>query len=140
MLLVRGFRFSLPPKTLDYADYLTNFELFYRSKTKIKDVPLSSFCFYNANVPQNLSDEVPVALHRLSKNKNVVVQKADKGNSVVLVDRDVYVKHMENILKDNTKFKKVDIKARTLNFQVDHEKRINEILPRLKSSGSLSEK
>ena len=125
---------------LNYADYLTHFELFYRSKTKIKDVPLSSFCFYNANVPQNLSDEVLVALHRLSKNKNVVVQKADKGNSVVLVDRDVYVKHMENILKDNTKFKKVDIKARTLSFQVNHEKRINEILQRLKSSGSLSEK
>ena len=125
---------------LNYADYLTHFELFYRSKTKIKDVPLSSFCFYNANVPQNLSDEVLVALHRLSKNKNVVVQKVDKGNSVVLVDRDVYVKHMENILKDNTKFKKVDIKARTLSFQVNHEKRINEILQRLKSSGSLSEK
>ena len=125
---------------LNYADYLTHFELFYRSKTKIKDVPLSSFHFYNANVPQNLSDEVLVALHRLSKNKNAVVQKADKGNSVVLVDRDVYVKHMENILKDNTKFKKVDMKARTLSFQVNHEKRINEILQRLKSSGSLCEK
>ena len=59
---------------------------------------------------------------------------------MVLVDRDVYVKHMENIFKDNTKFKKVDIKARTLSFQVNHEKRINEILQRLKSSGSLSEK
>ena len=125
---------------LNYADYLTHFELFYRSKTKIKDVPLSSFFFFYANVPQNLSDEVLVALHRLSKNKNVVVQKADKGNSVVLVDRDVYVKHMENILKDNTKFKKVDMKARTLSFQVNHEKRINEILQRLKSSGSLCEK
>ena len=30
-LLVRGLRFSLPPKKLNYADYLTNFELFYRS-------------------------------------------------------------------------------------------------------------
>ena len=62
-----------------------------------------SFTFYNANVPQNLSDEEPEAVDRLSKNKNLVIQKADKGNSVVLVDRDVYVKHMENILKDNIK-------------------------------------
>ena len=46
---------------------------------------------------------------------------------MVLVHSDVYVKHMENILKDNTKFEKVDIKTRTLNFQVSHEKRINEI-------------
>ena len=59
---------------------------------------------------------------------------------MVLVDRDVYVKHMENILKDNTKFEKVDIKTRTLNFQVNHEKRINKILKRLNSSGSLSDK
>ena len=107
-LLVRGLRFSLPPKKLNYADYLTNLELFYRSiqnldvllnggldlvKTKIKDAVLSSFCFYDANVPQKLIDEELEALHKLSKNKNVVVQKADKGNSMVLVDRDIYVKH-----------------------------------------------
>ena len=57
---------------------------------------------------------------------------------MVLVDRGVHVKHMGNILKDNTEFGKVDMKTRTLNFQVNHEKLINEILKRLKSSGSLS--
>ena len=106
-------------------------------KTKIKDAALSSFRFYNANVPQNLSEEELEALDRLFKNKNLVVQKADKSNSVVLV---VYVKHMENILKDNTKLEKVDIKTGTLNFQVNHEKLISEILKRLKSLGSLSDK
>ena len=66
--------------------------------------------FYNATVLQNLSDEELEALERLSKNKNLVVQKAHKGNSMVLVNRYVYVIHMENILKDNIKFEKVDIK------------------------------
>ena len=47
---------------------------------------------------------------------------------------------MENILQDNNKFEKVDIKTRTLNFQVNHEKRVNEILKSLKSAGSLSDK
>ena len=47
---------------------------------------------------------------------------------------------MENILKDKTKFEKVDIKTSTLNFQVNHEKCINEILKRLKSSGNLTDK
>ena len=37
---------------------------------------------------------------------------------------------MKNILKDNTK----------LNFQVNHEKCVNEILKKLKSAGSLSDK
>ena len=124
-LLVRGLPFSLPPKKLNHADYLTNFELFYRSiwnldvlsnsdldfvKTKIKDAALNSLHFYNGTVLQNLSDEELEALERLSKNKNLVVQKAHKDNSMVLVNRYVYVKHMENILKDNTKFEKVDIK------------------------------
>ena len=74
-------------------------------------------------IPQKLE-----ALDRLSKNKNLIVQKVDKGNCVVLVDRDVYTKHMENIFKDNTKFEQVDIKTRTLNFQFNNEKRINKIL------------
>ena len=60
-LLITGLQFSLPPKKLNYADYLTNFELFYRSirnldvlsngdldfvKTKIKNAAQSSFRFY----------------------------------------------------------------------------------------------
>ena len=67
-LLVKGLSFSLPPKKLSYSDYLVNFELFYRSidslnilsgenldyvKTKIKDLALTSFCNYNANIPQH---------------------------------------------------------------------------------------
>jgi len=107
-------------------------------KTKIKDAALSSFRFYNANVPQNLSDEELEALEKLSKNNNLIVQKADKGNSVVLVDKDVYIRHMENILKDNTKFEKVKIKTGILNFQVNHQKRINDYLKSLKDSDSLS--
>ena len=131
--------FELLYRSIRNLDVLLNGDLDF-VKTKIKDAALSSFRFYNANVPQNLSDEELEALDRLSKNKNLVVQKADKGNSMVLVDRDVYVKHMENILKDNTKFKKVDVKTRTLNFQVNHKKRINEILKSLKSTCSISDK
>ena len=35
---------------------------------------------------------------------------------------------------------KVDIKTRTLNFQINHEKCINETLKSLKSAGSLCDK
>ena len=80
---------------------------------------------------------IELSVDGLTFLKVFLIQKADKDSSVVLVHRDVYVKHMENILNDNTKFERVDIKTRTLNFQVSHEKRINEILKSLKSSGSL---
>ena len=61
-LLVNGLNFSLPPKYLDYADYLVNFELFYRNihnlgilsnedldfvKTRTKEAALSSYRNYN---------------------------------------------------------------------------------------------
>ena len=57
---------------------------------------------------------------------------------MVLVDSEVYVNHIENTLKENTKFEKVYIKTRILNFQDNHEKCINEILRSLKSAGSVS--
>ena len=103
-LLVKGLSFSLPPKKLSYSDYLVNFELFYRNidnlkilsgdnldyiKTKIKDLALTSFRNYNANIPQHLSNEEFEALKNLSANCNLIIQKVDKGNSVVSVEKDV---------------------------------------------------
>ena len=151
--LVKGLKFSIPPKKLNYADYLVNFELFYRSickldkisndildfvKTKIKNAALTSFRYYNVNLPRNLSDEEFKTLQNLSKNINLVVQKSDKGNSVVIVDKDVYIQHMELLLSDRAKFEKVDTKKGLLNFTVNHEKRIKEDLKYLKLSGALS--
>ena len=63
-LLVKGLNFSLPPKYLDYTDYLVNFELFYRNirnlvilskenidyvKTRIKEADFSSYQRYLTN-------------------------------------------------------------------------------------------
>ena len=39
----------------------------------------------------------------------------------------MFLSNMENVLKDKTKFEKVDVKTRTLNFQFNQEKRINTI-------------
>ena len=124
-LLVKGLNYVIPPNVLNYADYLANYELLYRdikglgilsnedlnfTKTKIKEAALTSFRSYNSNgFPRNLSDEEFDALQNLSKNTNLVVQKSDKGNSVVLVDKEIYVKRMENILSDNNKFRKDNI-------------------------------
>ena len=103
---MKELKFSITPKKLNHADYLANFELFYRSiynldsisnknldfvKSKIKDAPLTSFLNYNANLTLNLLDEEFKALKNLSKNTNLVIQKSDKGNSVVILDKDVHI-------------------------------------------------
>ena len=79
------------------------------------------------NLPRNLSNGEFKALQNLSRKTNLVVQKSDRGNSVVILDKDVCIKHMES-LNDKAKFEKVDAKKGLLNFTVNHEKRVNEHL------------
>ena len=75
---------------------------------------LSSYRSYNNNVPRNLSKEEFTALQNLSKNKDLIIQKSDKGNSVVIVQREDYLEKMNDILSDQKKFSKVSLKDDTL--------------------------
>ena len=71
---------------------------------------MSSFCTCNSNVLEHLSKGEFNALKKLSQNKLIVNQKSDEGNSIVLVDRDKYIKKMENVLSDQSKFQKTTVK------------------------------
>ena len=71
-------------------------------KTRTK---LSSYRNYNNNVLQHLSKEELLALQNLRKNKNIIIQKSDKGNSVVTVDKADCLDKMENLLNDTRKSK-----------------------------------
>ena len=74
--------------------------MFYRNIDNLKilsggkDLALTSFRNYNANIKQHLSNEEFEALKNRSVNCNFISQKADKGNSVVLVKKNVYIRHM----------------------------------------------
>ena len=119
-------RKTFTSKKLKYADYLLNFELFFRDickldilsnknleflKTKIKDVALSTLRYFNLNVPQHLSDNEFQALEDFSGlKKEAIVQKSDKDNSVVLLNKSDYIRHIEGILKYVNKFEKVSLK------------------------------
>ena len=60
-------------------------------------------------MPQHLSKEEFDALKNL-RNKQIVIEKSDKGNSIVVVDRDKYIEKMENILSDQSKSQKIALK------------------------------
>ena len=62
-----------------------------------------------------------------------MIQKLDKGNSAVILDKDVCIKHIESRLSD-----KARTKTGLLNFTVNHEKLISKYLRSLKSSEALS--
>ena len=106
---------------MDCVDYLVNFELFYRNicglgilsnenldfvKTTTKEAALYSYRNYNNIVLQHISKEEFLPLQNLRKNINTVIQKSDKGNFVVIVDKAEYLDKMENFLKDTRKLEK----------------------------------
>ena len=149
-LLAKVLNFCLVPKQLNYANYLVYFELFYRKsrnlevlsnedldfvKTKTKETALSSFRQYSKSPQQNLSKEELPTLASLSKNKDIVIQKSDKGNSVVIVDNETYIKRMENLLSNERVTLKNDA---FLNFVVNQGKHIDTIFKNLVDSNSMS--
>ena len=75
----------------------------------------------------------------LSKNKDIVIEKSDKGNSVIIVDKETYNKRIENLFSDQTKFERVTLKNDALlNFVVNQEKRIDTVFKKLVHSISMS--
>ena len=85
--------------SLEYSEYLVDYELCFRDtlsletshldrellKSRLKDLAFSSF--NSSRKPNTVTSEEFEFLLKLSKNKIVVIQKSDKGNSVVLIDR-----------------------------------------------------
>ena len=123
-VLARGLNFALPPVKLNYGDYLIPFELLFRDVTKlpvhknilarlkveIKREAFSSYDNYSFWDELDISKEEHKALKILSTKKDLIIQKSDKGNSVVLLNRNDYINRMNEMLSDSSKFKKLDIK------------------------------
>ena len=148
-LLAKGLNYALPPTKLNYGNYMTPFELFYREirkltiedhelekvKTEIKKEAYSSFDNYNFWNELNISKEEFLALKGLSGNKDIILQKADKGNSVVLVNKADYTKRMKELLSDASKFKEIAVEpGKEINLLLQHEDKLIEFLKRIKSS------
>lgn len=161
-LLLKGLNYSLQPKKLNYADYCINFELLFRDvlklqiddkakedfvKTKLKEVAISSF--YNFNYSHNnkdnsLSSEEFSALETLGGKRDLIIQKSDKGNSVVLLDRNVYLERMEQIVSDTNKFllltPNVIKPGCELQYIDKHEEKVRRFLKKLLQANKISKR
>ena len=148
-VLARGLNFALPQVKLNYGDYLTPFELLFRDVTKlpvpenilerlkveIKREAFSSYDNYSFWDELNISKEEHKALKSLSTNKDLIIQKSGKGNSVVLLNRNDYIKRMNEMLSDSSKFKKLDIKpGKAINSLLQQEDRLTNFLKKVKRS------
>ena len=65
-------------------------------KSKLLDTAFSSFDTFNKNkLKINLSEIELQPLNSLLQNKDIIIQKADKGNTIVAIDKDGYKKKMK---------------------------------------------
>ena len=101
-ILIRGLNFALPPKRLRYEDYMLPFELLYRdfrsfekdndqivfAKYKLRVITFSSFKAYNIKEHkfENIAKREQEAFSNLNL-ENIIIQKADKGNVIVIIDK-----------------------------------------------------
>ena len=129
-VLCKVLNFAIKPNKIEYSEYLVPFELLYRDlkkeeissddlsiiKARLLDTALTSYQDFvnDKSLPENLSSSEFKKLQSFTKNNNIVIQKADKGNTVVILDKNSYLESVENILKDNSKFLKMD-------FPIGHE-------------------
>ena len=154
LLLSKGLNFAVIPDKLEYSDYLANFESFYRDivdiktsylnheliKCKVKDIALTSFKSFKNMKEKNLSSEEIESLSKLSCNKNIVIQKSDKCNSVVVLDKSVYVSKIRSLLSDPTKFLECTIDPeKELNFIINSEKRVKDLLKEIKNKNQIEQ-
>ena len=138
-VLCKGLNFSVKPALIEYSVILLPFELLFRDikredlcnedmsviKARLLDTALTSYQNFSRDrePPENLTSEFK-ALKHLSKNKDIVIHTADKGNTVVFLEKCSYISAIEEILNDNFKFSKLDIPAgKEINHIVNLEKK-----------------
>ncbi|XP_071172172.1 uncharacterized protein [Mytilus edulis] len=64
----------------------------------------------NKNVKDNLTREEKTALQNLKSDKSIIIKEADKGNAVVIMDREYYRDSILNMLQDEMSYEVTDKK------------------------------
>ena len=112
-----------------------------RSRPHSRTLHLTSwYDKYDPKVEQNLPPNEIAALKSLLKDDSIIIQKSDKGNSVVILDKAAYIERVTEILADTSKFQKLNVKkGEDFNYVRNQEKRITSVLYELNKKGLLSE-
>ena len=139
-MLSKGLNFSLPNKKVEISEYLCPFELFYREvsdfskdssdkellKSKLKELGLSSHRRLEHNILEEIVTKKELEfLKNLSKNPDIIIQKSDKGNSVTILDKNVYLEEMNKMLNKSEQFLKLSMQEeKHYNFLINLKKKI----------------
>ena len=132
---------------------MLSFELLYRDvnyfevsnlnnvfiKGRLRDSTFLSYKDTGKTLEKNLPNEKFDALKILLKNKDIIVQKRDKGNTIVLLNRKDCVCKMKKIINGKLRFQKVYIDHdKIFNPHIHMENRVTDVLKNLRDKKEIS--
>ena len=140
MLLIRGLNFVISPRKIGYSKFLLLFECLLRDiksnsessvdltniKARLQDTAFRSYSSFTKDnsPPFNLSKDEFESFSKLKNENNLVIQKADKGNTIVILDKGSYLKSVKTLLEDSSKFKNISVAPDiSLNCVINSEKK-----------------
>ena len=146
--LSHALKFGLPPKSINHIRWFLAFEnLFLKLKdcnffaesnddfnffkTSLKTIAYKTYYSFRPHF-NSLQQNLLKILKALKADANIVILKADKGNAIVILDRENYQQKMYNILHDSSKFKVVT--EDLFNVIIRKEDKVNRILTKLKNN------
>ena len=120
-VLALGLSFGLPKFKINFTQHFFSFEkLLSTLKNSFKPCPqwnsilysIGSLAFrsfedfheYKFSLPK-LSNKLLTALNNLKKDTSILITRPDKGRGTVVMNRNDYIKKVEQILSDTSKFK-----------------------------------
>ena len=111
-------------------------------KSKLKGICFSTLKSYSFDeVEKYLKEAESIALTNLIKRKDLVIQKADKGNTVVITDRTKYLEGVKSLLSNNSRFMQLPInEGKWLNYIINLESKLEDRFKVLKNEEKKSKK
>ena len=117
--LMNGLNYGISPPFVSKSDIFTTFEMINRFATsELKNDDLKADLkteisylahqYHSSYKPTSSSLKKHRILKKLRNNKNIIITRPDKGNGVVILERDKYTTSLFSLLSDETKFKKLD--------------------------------
>ena len=81
--------------------------------------------FNNNKIKSNFSKKNLKALLDLRKQKHLVIQKAKKGNTIFIAEKNAYINKMKEVISHISNFEKINIvEDKQLNFPLRSEKKV----------------
>ena len=104
-------------------------------KGRLRDCVYSSFKQVSKICDKNLPDEEIKPLNNLIENKDLVIRKADKSNSIVILNKSDCISRLNRILDDTSTLKRLVLKEdKVLNHIIYAEQQIIDLLKKFKKS------